>query len=107
MIRRPARSTRTDTLFPYTTRFRSPEATGLGELVVAHRPRPGGGGDSGAGPARVDRRLDRDGGLGAVGLAAGGDRRRSRGLRRGVAGGRPAPAPPAPLRANPLAVGAT
>src|SRR3546814_8696234 len=25
MIRRPPRSTRTDTLFPYTTRFRSPE----------------------------------------------------------------------------------
>src|SRR3546814_2464888 len=27
MIRRPPRSTRTDTLFPYTTLFRSPEAT--------------------------------------------------------------------------------
>src|SRR3546814_5863472 len=26
MIRRPPRSTRTDTLFPYTTRFRSPES---------------------------------------------------------------------------------
>src|SRR3546814_10351729 len=26
MIRRPPRSTRTDTLFPYTTRFRSPAA---------------------------------------------------------------------------------
>src|SRR3546814_989635 len=26
MIRRPPRSTRTDTLFPYTTLFRSPEA---------------------------------------------------------------------------------
>src|SRR3546814_3549007 len=26
MIRRPPRSTRPDTLFPYTTRFRSPEA---------------------------------------------------------------------------------
>src|SRR3546814_13258801 len=25
MLRRPPRSTRTDTLFPYTTRFRSPE----------------------------------------------------------------------------------
>src|SRR3546814_18816796 len=28
MIRRPPRSTRTDTLFPYTTLFRSPLATG-------------------------------------------------------------------------------
>src|SRR3546814_20430175 len=28
MIRRPPRSTRTDTLFPYTTLFRSPEAGG-------------------------------------------------------------------------------
>src|SRR3546814_8736971 len=27
MIRRPPRSTRTDTLFPYTTLFRSPEGT--------------------------------------------------------------------------------
>src|SRR3546814_4022455 len=29
MIRRPPRSTRTDTLFPYTTLFRSPEPFGL------------------------------------------------------------------------------
>src|SRR3546814_17477801 len=29
MIRRPPRSTRTDTLFPYTTLFRSEEAGGL------------------------------------------------------------------------------
>src|SRR3546814_20177397 len=28
MIRRPPRSTRTDTLFPYTTLFRSPETAG-------------------------------------------------------------------------------
>src|SRR3546814_20957156 len=28
MIRRPPRSTRTDTLFPYTTRFRSPARRG-------------------------------------------------------------------------------
>src|SRR3546814_2043533 len=32
MIRRPPRSTRTDTLFPYTTLFRS---VGLGQLVAA------------------------------------------------------------------------
>src|SRR3546814_19563354 len=31
MIRRPPRSTRTDTLFPYTTLFRSGEAVGLPE----------------------------------------------------------------------------
>src|SRR3546814_9334249 len=48
MIRRPPRSTRTDTLFPYTTLFRSqPEhaeevarplqGLGPGELAVAHR----------------------------------------------------------------------
>src|SRR3546814_9938871 len=29
MIRRPPRSTRTDTLFPYTTLFRSPDPAGL------------------------------------------------------------------------------
>src|SRR3546814_17967914 len=29
MIRRPPRSTRTDTLFPYTTLFRSPNADGI------------------------------------------------------------------------------
>src|SRR3546814_210503 len=31
MIRRPPRSTRTDTLFPYTTLFRSPETRGPGK----------------------------------------------------------------------------
>src|SRR3546814_4663161 len=34
MIRRPPRSTRTDTLFPYTTLFRSL----YGNLVLDHRP---------------------------------------------------------------------
>src|SRR3546814_13176157 len=33
MIRRPPRSTRTDTLFPYTTRFRSTEATESGAAI--------------------------------------------------------------------------
>src|SRR3546814_12168416 len=33
MIRRPPRSTRTDTLFPYTTLFRSPTARGARLLV--------------------------------------------------------------------------
>src|SRR3546814_10818178 len=37
MIRRPPRSTRTDTLFPYTTLFRS----GLARLVVSGQPSTG------------------------------------------------------------------
>src|SRR3546814_1475861 len=36
MIRRPPRSTRTDTLFPYTTLFRSVVGTGLGCRAVGH-----------------------------------------------------------------------
>src|SRR3546814_16619522 len=36
MIRRPPRSTRTDTLFPYTTRFRSPARFGFA-VVEADR----------------------------------------------------------------------
>src|SRR3546814_10755753 len=35
MIRRPPRSTRTDTLFPYTTLFRSETGTGLGLSLVS------------------------------------------------------------------------
>src|SRR3546814_2021377 len=34
MIRRPPRSTRTDTLFPYTTLFRSPVAVRAGALGI-------------------------------------------------------------------------
>src|SRR3546814_6378905 len=34
MIRRPPRSTRPDTLFPYTTRFRSPPAAPLGAAML-------------------------------------------------------------------------
>src|SRR3546814_20954819 len=34
MIRRPPRSTLTDTLFPYTTRFRSDRAVGVGRCEV-------------------------------------------------------------------------
>src|SRR3546814_6998548 len=37
MIRRPPRSTRTDTLFPYTTLFRSRPIDGLGEDRCAFR----------------------------------------------------------------------
>src|SRR3546814_12546880 len=35
MIRRPPRSTRTDTLFPYTTLFRSAVRRGIEEIVAA------------------------------------------------------------------------
>src|SRR3546814_9715217 len=35
MIRRPPRSTRTDTLFPYTTRFRSGEVPNCGPCLQA------------------------------------------------------------------------
>src|SRR3546814_7338857 len=49
MIRRPPRSTRTDTLFPDTTLFRSPQAVGFradlrGWHVVARAPQLAGGG---------------------------------------------------------------
>src|SRR3546814_3090873 len=40
MIRRPPRSTRTDTLFPYTTLFRSPQRASInGERSVLRMPR--------------------------------------------------------------------
>src|SRR3546814_16666912 len=39
MIRRPPRSTRTDTLFPYTTLFRSQESAGGGRVEVAEQAR--------------------------------------------------------------------
>src|SRR3546814_2997094 len=48
MIRRPPRSTRTDTLFPYTTLFRS----GIAELEVDHRI---------VGPPAGEQRLERVG----------------------------------------------
>src|SRR3546814_7852453 len=38
MIRRPPRSTRTDTLFPYTTRFRSPRRAAPGKVRADSRP---------------------------------------------------------------------
>src|SRR3546814_5962890 len=41
MIRRPPRSTRTDTLFPYTTLFRSPDRRGAGHHSVAGSRRAG------------------------------------------------------------------
>src|SRR3546814_10060604 len=39
MIRRPPRSTRTDTLFPYTTLFRSPRRDGGRPATPSRRPR--------------------------------------------------------------------
>src|SRR3546814_16916050 len=59
MIRRPPRSTRTDTLFPYTTLFRSPgqtlaEVNGLGTVWVnAAIPEAQAGGVRVGAPARV------------------------------------------------------
>src|SRR3546814_9417056 len=47
MIRRPPRSTRTDTLFPYTTLFRSQQggrAAGGGRQGLCHRNRQAGAG---------------------------------------------------------------
>src|SRR3546814_5918289 len=43
MIRRPPRSTRTDTLFPYTTLFRSPSAPSQVLTDCAISPSPGDG----------------------------------------------------------------
>src|SRR3546814_10856377 len=58
MIRRPPRSTRTDTLFPYTTLFRSPP----GEAHEGHPPEEGGSGDQEAEPRAevgADEQVDR------------------------------------------------
>src|SRR3546814_15229327 len=64
MIRRPPRSTRTDTLFPYTTLFRSPAATSAepGREVAAQRGQLSAL-SRGAGAARVRLRRS-DGGAG-------------------------------------------
>src|SRR3546814_17519060 len=56
MIRRPPRSTRTDTLFPYTTLFRSPiHAPRIDGTVVSLHRRPGRRGRGLRGPARRPR----------------------------------------------------
>src|SRR3546814_1679250 len=52
MIRRPPRSTRTDTLFPYTTLFRSPAGTAGGAV------RAGLGGSAQQAAHRCQRRFD-------------------------------------------------
>src|SRR3546814_2817881 len=80
MIRRPPRSTRTDTLFPSTTRFRSPPDGDARLLDAGRHPDPGRTGDLAADPprraGRADaRRLDAAAGRGVVGDAV--DRHRS------------------------------
>src|SRR3546814_7459356 len=52
MIRRPPRSTRTDTLFPYTTLFRSKSRCGGSRPQGATRPAQGAIGRAGASAAR-------------------------------------------------------
>src|SRR3546814_7548175 len=64
MIRRPPRSTRTDTLFPYTTLFRSEHVVGIGALQqrvvpepVGHPVHPAGRVAVGVGGARRHHRV--------------------------------------------------
>src|SRR3546814_4980121 len=56
MIRRPPRSTRTDTLFPYTTLFRSAEGSGHSRPLRAARTRRAGRGRCEKGGCRHRRR---------------------------------------------------
>src|SRR3546814_3639724 len=65
MIRRPPRSTRTDTLFPYTTLFRSHRREPCCDAEAHHHHEEGGGGDDvaveeleapAAGPDRAGQR---------------------------------------------------
>src|SRR3546814_9286816 len=57
MIRRPPRSTRTDTLFPYTTLFRSVHRPALVDRLADHV-------DDAAEHLRADRHGDRPAGVG-------------------------------------------
>src|SRR3546814_6768780 len=72
MIRRPPRSTRTDTLFPYTTLFRSPAAQRRDRCSPCRR--VGGGrrrdpaGARGCRPAQCLRQADRRDAAGGRGL---------------------------------------
>src|SRR3546814_11149877 len=59
MIRRPPRSTRTDTLFPYTTLFRSPARARCLEFEPASLDRIGERETDGEGNCRVERDADR------------------------------------------------
>src|SRR3546814_20841375 len=64
MIRRPPRSTRTDTRFPYTTLFRSPEGVSAMDEIAAEAPRCPQGDPT---PERVEiireRGIDPNGGI--------------------------------------------
>src|SRR3546814_1876658 len=76
MIRRPPRSTRTDTLFPYTTLFRSAArsaASADGQSVAGARRWPASGSYTGCSPAQplVDLQL----GKGCIGAKVGVTRR--------------------------------
>src|SRR3546814_18897787 len=73
MIRRPPRSTRTDTLFPYTTLFRSPPRADR-DADQSDRDRADGGGGLAAGKTRRRGARDRGAGQGTP-CAAGGDGR--------------------------------
>src|SRR3546814_19939724 len=88
MIRLPPRSTRTDTLFPYTTLFRSFGARAVDRAgrAVRRRYRPGAGAPASRRRTLDARRADdaREGGvrilfLGPSGRAISGDSRRARG----------------------------
>src|SRR3546814_17345250 len=104
MIRRPPRSTRTDTLFPYTTLFRSVLLCrcALVEVRAAARGRAGVGADCLAVPARLPEGPGADlpePGERSAGRrlphAAGDDRLRFRGAhRQGLHAGHPEPGPP-------------
>src|SRR3546814_6850238 len=77
MIRRPPRSTRTDTLFPYTTLFRSglQRAGDKGECLPGGQRVAGAGVAVGAGFQRVDQGVE---------SGPGGERRGQRDRQRGV-----------------------
>src|SRR3546814_5180628 len=62
MIRRPPRSTRTDTLFPYTTLFRSHPAVAAAQAAAHQREsqHPVALGATGGGDQQPDRHVDAD-----------------------------------------------
>src|SRR3546814_8988471 len=66
MIRRPPRSTRTDTLFPYTTLFRSQQQVEAGFLQRIDRRRGIAGNRHLAEAQRVQHRRQRCGGRGVI-----------------------------------------
>src|SRR3546814_2228921 len=60
MIRRPPRSTRTDTLFPYTTLFRSRPRPPRGRALARHRVRAPEREAPDLGPTRARGAVERD-----------------------------------------------